>query len=206
MPGGSRTASGRTREASARRRAGSCRTARLESLIVFDFPPLFEEFRAKRFNLLWRGSRDGFTAREFHRRCDGRANTLTLISDTKGNVFGGFTPVKWESGRGGKYKCDDSLRSFLFTLRNPRGVPPRKFALKAEKKQNAISCNSADVATFGWNDICVSDNCNKNTDNITRIGTNWSDSMYANDTAFENCFTGAEMFTVKEIEVFEIAE
>jgi archaellum component FlaC len=63
-----------------------------DSLIVPQFPPLFEEFRAKRFNLLWRGSRDGFTAQEFHRRCDGRANTLTLISDTDGNVFGGFTP------------------------------------------------------------------------------------------------------------------
>jgi hypothetical protein len=65
-----------------------------DSLIASDFPLLFEEFRAKRFNLLWRGSRDGFTAQEFHLRCDGRANTLTLISDTDGNVFGGFTPVK----------------------------------------------------------------------------------------------------------------
>jgi hypothetical protein len=83
----------------------------LDSLIVSDFPPLFEEFRAKRFNLLWRGSRDRFTAQEFHRRCDGRATTLTLISDTKGNIFGGFTPVKWESsapGEEGHRKGDDS--------------------------------------------------------------------------------------------------
>jgi hypothetical protein len=69
----------------------------IDSLIVADFPLLFDEFRAKRFNLLWRGSRDGFTTQEFHLRCDGRANTLTLIADTDGNVFGGFTPVKWES-------------------------------------------------------------------------------------------------------------
>jgi chromosome segregation ATPase len=32
------------------------------SLIIREFPALFEEFRAKRFNLLWRGSHDGFTA------------------------------------------------------------------------------------------------------------------------------------------------
>jgi hypothetical protein len=50
---------------------------RFDSLIVSDFPLLFAEFRAKHFNLLWRGSRDGFTAHEFHLRCDGRANTLT---------------------------------------------------------------------------------------------------------------------------------
>jgi hypothetical protein len=68
----------------------------VDSLIIADVPLLFEEFVRKRFKLLWRGNRDGFTAREFHRRCDGRANTLTVISDTDGNVFGGFTPVKWE--------------------------------------------------------------------------------------------------------------
>jgi hypothetical protein len=55
-------------------------------VIVPQCPPLFEEFRAKRFNLLWRGSRDGFGAKEFHHHCDGRANTLTLIVDTYGDV------------------------------------------------------------------------------------------------------------------------
>jgi hypothetical protein len=37
----------------------------------------------KHFNLLWWDSRNGFTAREFHRRCDGCTNTLILISDTE---------------------------------------------------------------------------------------------------------------------------
>jgi hypothetical protein len=101
--------------------------ARLDSLIVSEYPPLFEEFRMKRWTVLWRGSRDGFTAKEFHRRCDGHANTLTLILDTKGNAFGGFTPVEWESRvwKGDGRNClkgHDSLRSFLFTLRNPHGV------------------------------------------------------------------------------------
>jgi hypothetical protein len=66
-------------------------------LIVREFPPFFDEFRAKRFNSLLQGSRDRFTAGQFHRCCDGHANTLTLIADTDGNVFGGFTPVEWES-------------------------------------------------------------------------------------------------------------
>jgi hypothetical protein len=176
----------------------------IDSLIVSAFPPLFEEFRRKRFNLLWRGSRDGFTAQEFHRRCDGRANTLTLISDTDGNVFGGFTPVKWESGN--TYKGDDSLRSFLFTLRNPHGVPPRKFALKAEGKQWAIYCGSTDCAVFGNTDIHVRDNCNRHRISYTWIGTRWSDRPYTNDTAFEDFLTGAREFTLKEIKIFEIAD
>jgi hypothetical protein len=65
--------------------------ARLVSLIVSKFPPLFEEFRAKRWAVLWRGSRDGFGAAEFHGRCDGRANNLALTRDTVRNIFGHFT-------------------------------------------------------------------------------------------------------------------
>jgi hypothetical protein len=63
-------------------------------LIAADFPALFAEFRGKRFTLLWRGSRHGFGARDFHWRCNGDAPTMTLIEDTKGNIFGGFTPMK----------------------------------------------------------------------------------------------------------------
>jgi hypothetical protein len=126
-----------------------------------------------------------------------------LIADTDGNVFGGFTPVEWESVR--KYKGDDSLRSFLFTLRNPHGVPPRKFALRAEEKQCAIYCDSAWGPAFG-NCIWVSNNCNANRESFTCIGTNWSKRVYANDTAFESFLTGVDKFTVKEIEVFEIAD
>jgi hypothetical protein len=68
-----------------------------DSLIVADFQALFAEFGGKRFVLLWRGSRDGFAACDFHCRCDGRAPTLTLIQDTEGNIFRGFTPVEWDS-------------------------------------------------------------------------------------------------------------
>jgi hypothetical protein len=93
------------------------------SLIVADFPALFAEFRGKHFTLLWRGSRDGFGAHDFHGRCDGHAPTLTLIQDTEGNIFGGFTPLEWESGY--KFKADPSLKSFLFTLTDPHNLPAR---------------------------------------------------------------------------------
>jgi hypothetical protein len=81
------------------------------------------------FNLLWRDSGDGFGAAEFHRRCDCRANTLILILDTDGNVFGGVTPVEWESLG---WKGNDSQWSFLFTLKNTGGVPAWKFTLRAQ--------------------------------------------------------------------------
>jgi hypothetical protein len=68
----------------------------LNSAIVRDFPELFEDFEKKQFAVLWRGCRNGFRAYDFHRRCDGHENTPTLVLDTKGNIFGGFTPVEWD--------------------------------------------------------------------------------------------------------------
>jgi hypothetical protein len=93
-----------------------------DSRILSDFPEIFADFRGKHFELLCPGSREGFKAQEFHRRCDGHANTLNVILDTKGNIFGGFTPVKWESREyDGEYwkpsnglKEDNTQKSFLF--------------------------------------------------------------------------------------------
>jgi hypothetical protein len=181
----------------------------LDSRIISGFPEIFAEFRGKRFSLLWRGSRDGFAAQEFHRRCDGHANTLTVILDTQGNVFGGFTPVEWESRKpnsqshSSSLKADGSQKSFVFTLKNPHNVPARRFALKAEKKQSAIYCGSGWGPRFEGG-IAASNNCNANTDSYT----NYFGNFYTNDTglARETFFTGSGHFRVKEIEVFEITD
>jgi hypothetical protein len=96
------------------------------SAIVPDFPKLFEDFKQKQFSLLWRGSRDGFGADELHRHCNGHPNTLTVILDTKGNIFGGFTPMRWNSTSG--CLTDPGAKSFIFTLKNPHNFPARRFA------------------------------------------------------------------------------
>jgi hypothetical protein len=84
----------------------------IDSRIISGFPEIFADFRGKRFEILWRGSRDGFKAKEFHVRCDGHVNTLTVILDTNGNIFGGFTPLKWESDDCNRI-LDDSRKNFL---------------------------------------------------------------------------------------------
>jgi hypothetical protein len=178
------------------------------SAIVPDFPTLLEDFKEKRFTLLWRGSRDGCDPRDFHRHCDKHPNTLTVILDTQGNIFGGFTPVKWKSPRKPFFRDDDglvskntadpSLRSFLFTLKNPHNVPARRFALKAEQKKEAICCDSY----FG---PCFSDLGVVNAEHATTAGFG---VHYTNDTELDGktFFTGAEWFQVREIEVFEIID
>jgi hypothetical protein len=172
------------------------------SRIISYFPAIFAGFRRKRFEILWRGSRDGFRAQGFHRRCDGRANTLTVILDTEGNIFGGFTPVEWELGEQRRYKADNSVKSFLFTLKNPHNIPARRFALKAEEGQWAIMCDSKYGPWFYYG-IRVNDNCHANAKNYACLGEN-----YTNDTALDGhiVLSGSDHFQVKEIEVFEIRD
>jgi hypothetical protein len=182
----------------------------LDSRIISDFPEIFAEFREKRFSLLWRGSRDGFKAKEFHRRCDGRANTLTVILDTEGYIFGGFTPVEWESRMPNRelmednscLKADDSQKSFLFTLKNPYNLPARRFPLKAEWKHEAIRCDASFCPWF-FGGIAVRNDCNTRSDSWTNFGTNYINDTGLNGSSF---LTNSQSFQVKEIEVFEITD
>jgi hypothetical protein len=181
---------------------GSLAPTGFTSLIVSQFPVLFAEFAQQQFTLLWRGSRDGFQAKHFHGRCDGHAPTLTFIADKQGNVFGGFTPVSWESSSG-RFKEDPSEKSFLFTLKNRQNVPARQFALRPGSSDKAIWCDLDRGPCFG-NDFFVYDNCNANATSATR----YFGDEYANDTGLDGTtfFTGSPSFTVKEIEVFEMTD
>jgi hypothetical protein len=126
-----------------------------------------------------------------------------VILDTKGNIFGGFTPLEWESGEW-HYKEDNSLKSFLFTLKNPHNVPARRFALKPEAKQNAIQCLSTWSPIFGCGyGLAVADDCNTSAKSYTSLGRRCN-----NDTGLNEyiVFTGWRFFQVKEIEVFEITD
>jgi hypothetical protein len=99
-------------------------------------------------------------------------------------------------------KGDPSLKSFLFTLKNPRNVPARRFKLKAKAMKGAVWCDSRTGPNFC--DITVSDSCNANTSSHTiYFGNN-----YTNDTGVDGktFFTGSMCFQVKEIEVFEITD
>jgi hypothetical protein len=173
----------------------------LDSRIISDFPSSFESFRGKEFRLLYRGSRDGFGCRDFHRLCDNRAGTVTVIQSDGGFVFGGYTPVAWRSS--GSWINDNSMKSFLFTMKNPHGLSPRVFGLKANGLNGAVQCSSTWGPVFGACEIYVRDQCNSANQNSTSLG-----KRYINDTGLtgDAIFTGRSSFTVQEIEVFELTD
>jgi hypothetical protein len=168
----------------------------LDSRIISTFPEIFSEFRGKQFSLLWRGSRDGFKSSDFHRLCDGHHNTLTVILDTEGNIFGGFTPSEWESriwnqkdGDGdNRWKEDYTLKTFVFAIR---------IELTNEWNQLAIGCDSI-RGPFFYGAIVVVDDCNGNSESST----------YLRDVGAEGQILGVRSagFKVEEIEVFEIED
>lgn len=72
----------------------------------------------KNWQLCYQGTRDGFSASDFHAKCNNKGETVTVIKSTGGWIFGGYTPIDWTS-RGG-YAFDS--RTFLFTLKNNTGT------------------------------------------------------------------------------------
>ena len=69
-----------------------------------------KEIKIKLFKLLFR---DGSNGKDFCKYCDNKGPTLTLIHTNKGKIFGGYTPINWES-LDGKDKTDDL--TFIFSL------------------------------------------------------------------------------------------
>jgi hypothetical protein len=134
-----------------------------------------------------------------------------VVLDTRRYIFGGFTPVEWEARKWkGEHednshclKADPSQKSFLFTLTNPHNIPARRFALKAEKRLQAIDCDSKCGPVFGgiFSDIGVRDNCNAHTLSSTSLGFSYTNDTGLNEITF---ITGSGYVQVKEIEVFEI--
>ena len=79
-----------------------------------------------RRTLRFRGTRDSFSTAEFHRRCDGRPCTLTLVRDTDGSVFGGFADAPWGGAEG--YTASTSSFIFCLSLRGTRDLSAAFFA------------------------------------------------------------------------------
>jgi hypothetical protein len=182
-----------------RRFLGSMTSVKLaESTILEHIPRILKDFVTKTWRLLYRGTRDGFGGANFHSKCDQQSNTVTIILTNAGYIFGGFTPIAWDSSSG--YKADNTGQSFVFSLKNPRNTEPKIFALS--NASQAIYCGSSLGPAYGNRDIEVADHCDQNAKSCTNIGVD-----YRNDTGIDGkqVLTGEYNFQVKEIEVFTIS-
>jgi hypothetical protein len=175
------------------------RRRQLHSVIIPNLPPILNQFQSNSFTLLWRGSRDGFGAEDFHDCCDNHPNTLTLVLDTKGNIFGGFTPLSWNPLA---IPADRNRENFMFTLKNPQHLAPMKFPLKSRQRNQAITYIGSLGPVFGNGALCIADQCNRNSlSHTSTFGVTFTNPTKGNGATL---FTGTAGFCVEEIEVFEV--
>ena len=154
----------------------------------------------KQFKLLYRASRDGFAAADFHAKCDNHPRTLTIIKTTKGYIFGGYTSVAWNSAS--TWKADRN--AFIFSLVNIRSMPlliPVK-----NGDQYSINCNGAYGPTFGGShDIHIANNSNTSNISYSKLGFSYNFTSFSLQTTEANSFlAGSYYFQTSEIEVFQL--
>jgi hypothetical protein len=66
----------------------------------------------KTLTLLYRGSKHGWNACDFHTRCDKKGPTICLFQIKDGDCIGGYTKVNWSS----KYTAKSDDASILFNV------------------------------------------------------------------------------------------
>jgi hypothetical protein len=118
---------------------GQLMESTMNSIILSTIPPPLKQFSSHTWTLLYRGSRDGFKASDFHSKCDGPSPTVTVILTTKNFIFGGFTSIAWDSSN--SFKGDNSQQSFLFSGKDSQNGDPRSFPLV--NSSHAIGCYSS---------------------------------------------------------------
>ncbi|RHZ73624.1 hypothetical protein Glove_230g190 [Diversispora epigaea] len=68
------------------------------------------------FQLLLRGSKDGFAPRNFWNICDGHSNTIVVAKiEGTNEIIGGFNPLSWDEPKGKWMKTN---KSFIFSFKD----------------------------------------------------------------------------------------
>ena len=72
--------------------------------------------------MLYRGSKHGWEAKDFHSRCDNKGPTISLFKVKDGDAIGGYSKAQWESYPGKDVGDSDAM---LFNLSCQRHFPNR---------------------------------------------------------------------------------
>ncbi|XP_069116525.1 interferon-induced protein 44-like [Argopecten irradians] len=97
----------------------------------------------KSFTKLYSAKEDGIDTTIFHRMCDNKGPTLTLVYTKAGEVYGGYTSVSWQS-YSNKHVYDS--QAFIFNLGNEEDVP---IMFRVQNPESAVLLDERRGPTFG---------------------------------------------------------
>jgi len=160
--------------------------------------------------LLYRGSRDGFTSKDFHDTCDNKGPTLTIVKTKDGYVLGGYSNTSWSI-----YEFPGEVRviykkadkAFLFLLTDSDGIhAPYKMKLNSYGGGDAICHSSGEAGpTFGsGHDLYVSLHANDPTLNLW-LGKGGSYISSDIPEQLTSPGSGYKTLPIEEIEVYQVS-
>ncbi|RGB27271.1 hypothetical protein C1646_819872 [Rhizophagus diaphanus] len=154
------------------------------------FDHLRELYLPYKFQLLLRGSRDGFTPNKFHKLCNGLHNTVTFIKvkETE-EILGGYNPIKWEPSCLGKTKD-----SFIFSFKN--NLIKDVIISNVVDTNFALSFYTTHGPYFGNDIIIFSSNG----------GTNYNFSCCRKNYYEKKIRDSEDQFSIEDYEVFQITK
>jgi len=153
----------------------------------------------KKMKLIYRGTRDGMTNTVFHNKCDNKGESITLIKNEKGNIFGGYASIPWTNPSSGTFYS--APESFIFTLCNIYSTKPIKFPSKNDQKE-VYHYYGYGPCFGGGCDLGV--NCDiLNSNSWSNFPNNYQDIIAKGKSIFTGDSNNSS-FKIKEIEVFKI--
>ncbi|KAK8809679.1 hypothetical protein WA158_000622 [Blastocystis sp. Blastoise] len=160
--------------------------------------------KEKKWKLLFRASEHNYSNDEFHKYCDNKGETVTIIKhighNNHINIFGGYTDQSWDSSSDFK----PYSKEFIFTLSNEHDVSPTKYGYTDSDRRFSICCSSSYGPTFGGHDIYISTQCHSNTNSFcsahsySEVNTPQKKSLFVNT----NNANSRNKFTVEDYEVW----
>ena len=100
----------------------------------------------KGFDLLYKAT-DNVDVDEFHRKCDAKGPTVTILQGKHNCFFGGYTSKNWSSQKKARAVTDET--AFLFTMDDNENAKCYFLPIRTDKINVAITCDQKYGPTFG---------------------------------------------------------
>jgi hypothetical protein len=148
-----------------------------------------------KWTLLYRGSRDGFGARDFHAKCDNHSNTFTILKALGSSyIFGGFTSINWDCS--GQFKSDPN--AFLFSLTNKDNKP---YKIRQINTTQSIYCHTICGSIFGGgHDLHICNAANTTEGSYSKLDQSYQHPQPSQGKSY---LAGSYPFQLSEIEVYQ---
>lgn len=147
----------------------------------------------KKWRLIYRASEHGFSAADFHSKCDNVSNTLTVIKSSCNHIFGGYTSVAWDKSNA--YKTDSN--AFLFSLVNSENKPEK---LMVKNSLQAVYCGAKNGPTFGKDELSLGKDMTNWMCSLSSLGNTYPKRFY-NEIEI---LASLRCFSVSDMDIYQI--